>query len=56
MDSILFRWFEVPVNAIEVAALGAVFWQLFRLRRDILALLRVLRRIDRKIAEPAHPA
>ena len=53
MEPILFAWVDLIINAIEVIALGAVLWQLFHLRRDIIAMLRVLRRIDRKTGEPA---
>jgi hypothetical protein len=52
MEPILFAWIDVTINAIEATALGAVLWQLFGLRRDVMAMLRVLRRIDRKTAEP----
>jgi hypothetical protein len=52
MESILVAWVNLIINAIEAIALGAVLWQLFYLRRDIMAVLRVLRRIDRKTAEP----
>jgi hypothetical protein len=52
MEPTLFGWVEVTINAIEATALGLVLWQLFQLRRDITAILRVLRRIDRKTAEP----
>jgi hypothetical protein len=48
MDPILFAWVDLIINAIEAIALAAVLWQLFHLRRDIMAMLRVLRRIDRK--------
>jgi hypothetical protein len=53
MEPILFAWVDLIINAIEVIALGVVLWQLFYLRSDITAMLRVLRRIDRKTAEPA---
>jgi len=53
MEPILVAWVNLIINAIEAIALGAVLWQFFHLRRDIMAVLRVLRRIDRKTAEPA---
>ena len=52
MEPVLVAWFNLIINAIEASALGAVLGQLFHLRRDIMAVLRVLRRIDRKTAEP----
>jgi hypothetical protein len=52
MEPILFAWVDVTINAIGATALGLMLWQLFQLRRDITAMLRVLRRIDRKTAEP----
>jgi hypothetical protein len=56
MEPVLFVWVDVTINAIEAIALGAVLWQLFHLRRDIMAMLRVLRRIDRKTGETAASA
>jgi hypothetical protein len=56
MDPILFAWVGLIINAVEAIALGAVLWQLFHLRRDIMAMLRVLRRINRKTAEPRQAA
>jgi hypothetical protein len=53
MEPILFAWVTLVINAIEAIALGAVLWQLLNLHRDAKAMLRVLRRIDRKMAEPA---
>ena len=52
MEPVFSAWVYLITNAIEVTALGAVLWQLFHLRRDIMAMLRVLRRIDRKTGEP----
>jgi hypothetical protein len=52
MQPVLVAWVNLIINAIEAIALGAVLWQLFYLRRDIMAVLRVLRGIDRKTAEP----
>jgi hypothetical protein len=47
----LFASVGLALDTIEVAAMGVVVWQLFRLRRDIMAMLRVMRRIDRKTAD-----
>ena len=52
MDPILFAWLDLIINVIQAIALGAVLWQLVHLRRDIMTMVRVLRRIDRKTAEP----
>jgi hypothetical protein len=47
----------LALDTIEVAAMGVVIWQLFRLRRDLMAMLRVMRRIDRRAADAsAQPA
>jgi hypothetical protein len=48
MEPILFGWVEVTINAIEATVLGLILWQLFQLHRDVTAMLRVLRRIDRR--------
>jgi hypothetical protein len=56
MEPILLAWVYLIINVVQVTALGVVLWQLFRLRRDVMVMLRVLRRIDRKIVEPAHQA
>jgi hypothetical protein len=56
MEPFLFVWVDVTINAIAATALAAVLWQLFHLRRDIMAMLRVLRRIDRKTGETAASA
>jgi hypothetical protein len=53
MALVLFAWLDLAINAVEVIALGAVLWHLFYLRRDIVAMLRVLRRLDRKTSDPA---
>jgi hypothetical protein len=47
----LFVWANMAMDGVEIAALGAVLFVLFRLRRDLSAMLRVLRRIDRKTAD-----
>jgi hypothetical protein len=39
------------MNDVEVVALCGVLWLLFSLRRSMMAMLRVLRRIDRKTAD-----
>jgi hypothetical protein len=44
LEPILFGLVEVAINAIEATALGLMLWQLFQLRRDVIAMLRVLRR------------
>jgi hypothetical protein len=44
----LFVWANIAMDGVEIVALGAVLFVLFRLRRDLSAMLRVLRRIDRK--------
>ena len=43
---------DVVMDTAEVVALGTVLWLLLRLDRNIAAMLRVIRRIDRKTAEP----
>jgi hypothetical protein len=53
MEPVLFAWVDLIIKTIEVTALAAVLWQLLQLRRDIMAMLRLLRRIDRKTGEPA---
>jgi hypothetical protein len=47
----LFVWANIAMDGVEIVALGAVLFVLFRLRRDLSAMLRVLRRIDRKAAD-----
>ena len=47
----LFVWANFAMDGVEIAALGAVLLVLFRMRRDLSAMLRVLRRIDRKTAD-----
>ena len=49
MEPKLFVWVELGMNAVQIAALGAVLWQLIHLRRGFQAMLRVMRRLDRKI-------
>lgn len=45
-------WTNVVMDTAEVVALGAVLWLLLRLDRKIATMLRVIRRIDRRTAEP----
>ena len=47
----LYSWIDLAMNAVEIAALGAILWQLTYLRRDLMALVRVVRRMDRKTPE-----
>jgi hypothetical protein len=56
METGLFAWADVVMDLVEVAALGAVLLLLLRVHRSIDALLRVLRRMDRKTADPAASA
>ena len=51
MLSQLFVWANVAMDGVEIAALGAVLFELLHMRRDLSAMLRVLRRIDRKTAD-----
>ena len=52
MGSQILGWTDAVMDTAEVVALGAVLWLLLRLDRNIAAMLRVIRRIDRKTAEP----
>ena len=52
MGSQILGWADVVMDTAEVVALGTVLWLLLRLDRNIAAMLRVIRRIDRKTAEP----
>ena len=52
MSSQILGWANVVMDTAEVVALGAVLWSLLRVDRKIAAVLRVIRRIDRKTAEP----
>jgi len=47
----LFVWANFAMDGVEIAALGAVLFVLLRLRRDLSAMLRVVRRMDRKTVE-----
>ena len=39
------------MDGVKIAALGAGLFVLFHMRRDLSAMFRVLRRMDRKIAD-----
>ena len=52
MGSQILGWSNVVMDTAEVVALSTVLWLLLRLDRKIAAMLRVIRRIDRKTAEP----
>jgi hypothetical protein len=52
MGSQILGWANVVMDTTEVIALGGVLWLLLRVDRKIAAMLRVIRRIDRKTAEP----
>ena len=52
MSSQILGWTDAVMDTEEVVALGAVLWLLLRVDRKIAAMLRVIRRIDRKTAEP----
>jgi hypothetical protein len=41
-------WVDLGMNAIEIAALGGILVILVRAQRNLTAMLRVLRRMDRK--------
>ena len=51
MEHQLFAWAGLALDTMEIVALGAVLCQLIRLHRDIMAMLRVVRRIDRKMGD-----
>ena len=48
MERGLFAWADI----VQGVALAAILWQLFYFRRSLLAMLRVLRGMDRKVPEP----
>lgn len=52
MERDLFAWADLAMDIVQGVALAAILWQLFYLRRSLLAMLRVLRRMDRKMPEP----
>jgi hypothetical protein len=43
-------WIRLAMDTIEVAAFLGLFWQVSDLRREIRSILRVIRRIDRRMA------
>ena len=51
MERDLFAWADLATDIVQGVALAAILWQLFYLRRSLLAMLRVLRRTDRKMPE-----
>ena len=51
METGLGVWADLVMDAVEVEVLGVVLWQLFNLRHDIGAMLRVVRRMDRKTVD-----
>jgi hypothetical protein len=51
METGLGVWADLVMDAVEVVVLGVVLWQLFNLRHDIGAMLRVVRRMDRKTVD-----
>jgi hypothetical protein len=51
METGLSVWADLVMDAVEVAVLGAVLWQLFNMRHDMGAMLRVVRRMDRKTVD-----
>jgi hypothetical protein len=50
MESVPGIWIDVVTDSIEVSLLIGILWQFFQMRRDITAPLRVVRRVDRKMA------
>ena len=53
MEIGLFGWADLAMNTVQVVALGAVLWLLLNVHRSIMAMLRVLRRMDRKTPDSA---
>ena len=51
METGLGVWADLVMDAVEVGVLGAVLWQLFNLSHDMGAMLRVVRRMDRKTVD-----
>jgi hypothetical protein len=43
METSLCVWADLGMDTVEIAVLGAVLWQLFKLRHDMMAMLRVVR-------------
>jgi hypothetical protein len=56
METNLSVWADLVMDTVEVAVLGAVLWQLFNLRHDMMAMLRVVRRMDRKTVDATTSA
>jgi hypothetical protein len=56
MEPQAFAWVNLAMDTVEVAGLGAVLLLLLRVHRNIAALLRVLRRMDRKTPDPTAGA
>jgi hypothetical protein len=52
MEQDLFAWADLAMDIVQGVTLAAILWQLFYLRRSLLAMLRVLRRTDMKMPEP----
>ena len=50
MDSQILGWADLAIDIVEVAAVVAVLFVLLRLHRDIAAVLRVIRPMDRYTA------
>ena len=50
MDTQILGWADLGIDIVEVAVIVAVLLVLLRLHRDISALLRVVRRMDRNTA------
>jgi hypothetical protein len=43
MERDLFAWADLAMGIVQGVALAVILWQLFYLRRSLLAMLRVLR-------------
>ena len=56
METSLYVWADLVTDTVEIAVLGAVLWQLFNLRHDMKAMLRVVRRMDRKAVDATTSA
>ena len=50
MDTQILGWADLGIDIVEVAVIVAVLLVLLRLHRDINALIRVIRRMDRNTA------
>jgi hypothetical protein len=51
METGLLGWADLVMETIQIVALGAILWRLKHLHREITALVRVVRRMDRKTPE-----